>query len=92
MEKHIEIVKLTSKGQLVIPQEIREELKLKEGDKLMLLKENGTVLLKPVKQMGREVEEELADMKLAAERFAEIESGKYKRYNKAEFLKELAKW
>jgi len=48
MEKHIEIVKLTSKGQLVIPQEIREELKLKEGDKLDIETEKHKIILKKV--------------------------------------------
>lgn len=93
MERHIEIVRITSKGQLVIPQEIRQELKLHEGDRLMLFKENSTVVLRPVKLMSKNVDEELHELKLSEEGWADIEAGRYAKYrNTEDFLKDLAKW
>ncbi len=37
----MEIAKVTSKGQITIPQDIREELNIKQGDKIIFFKENG---------------------------------------------------
>jgi AbrB family looped-hinge helix DNA binding protein len=37
----MEIAKITSKGQITIPQEIRERMDLKKGDKIIFIEENG---------------------------------------------------
>lgn len=39
---------LTSKGQVTIPKELREKLDLKKGDKLVLVEENGNIILRKV--------------------------------------------
>jgi len=39
---------LTSKGQITIPKELREKLDLKKGDKLVLIEENGNIILRKV--------------------------------------------
>jgi AbrB family looped-hinge helix DNA binding protein len=38
---------LTSKGQITIPKEIRDQLKLKPGDRISITDENGRVVLRP---------------------------------------------
>lgn len=40
-----ELPKVTSKGQITIPIEIRRKLKLKEGDKVLFIEEGGRVFL-----------------------------------------------
>ena len=40
---------MTSKGQVTIPQEIRQRLGLKEGDKVIFVVEGGVTVLKPVR-------------------------------------------
>jgi len=47
------IVKLSSKGQIVIPAEIREYLELSEGDKLLIEKKNKDIVIKPVAKLSR---------------------------------------
>lgn len=47
------IVKLSSKGQIVIPAEIREYLKLDEGDKVLIEKKNHDIVIKPVAKLSR---------------------------------------
>lgn len=42
--------KLSSKGQIVIPEEIRNELHLKSGDKFMVIGKGDTVILKTITQ------------------------------------------
>ncbi len=49
---NIEITKMTSRGQIVIPQEIREKEQLKEGEKFLVLDMNGTIVLKRVANLG----------------------------------------
>lgn len=42
----MELAKVTSKGQITIPKEIREILKLKEGSKILFLKKGDEVVIK----------------------------------------------
>ena len=88
----IGIVALSSKGQLVIPQRIRKDLNLKVGDRLAIVEDKGTLVLKPMRQVQGSIEEGLADMAVAARRWKEVEQGKAKRMKKSEFLSELARW
>lgn len=39
---------LTSKGQVTIPKELREKLGLQQGDKLVLVEEDGNIILRKV--------------------------------------------
>ena len=48
----IEITKMTSRGQVVIPQDIREKEGMKEGEKFLVVDMDGTILLKRVKNIG----------------------------------------
>jgi AbrB family looped-hinge helix DNA binding protein len=41
MVRNMEMAKITSKGQITIPQEIREKMALKKGDKIIFIEENG---------------------------------------------------
>lgn len=40
---------LTSKGQITIPQEVRQRLGLKQGDQVMFVTENGLTVMKPAR-------------------------------------------
>jgi antitoxin PrlF len=46
----VELAKLTSKGQITIPVEIRRKLKLKEGDKVFFLEEKGKIYFENASQ------------------------------------------
>lgn len=41
--------KMTSKGQITIPKELRELLRVKEGDQLLFLVEKNTIKIEPVR-------------------------------------------
>jgi AbrB family looped-hinge helix DNA binding protein len=41
----MELAKVTSQGQITIPADIRQYLSLKGGDKVVLIKENGRVVM-----------------------------------------------
>jgi len=40
---------ITSKGQVTIPQEVRQRLGLKQGDQVAFIVENGVTILKPAR-------------------------------------------
>jgi AbrB family looped-hinge helix DNA binding protein len=58
----MEITKISSKGQLVIPQKIREQLKIEEGSVIAMDTADGMIILKKidvnlVKQIKRSLED-----------------------------------
>ena len=52
----IEIVKVSSKGQIVIPEDIRKELNIKEGTKLVLVERNGKLIMESEKNFTKDLE------------------------------------
>lgn len=46
----MELAKLTSKGQITIPIEIRKKLRLKEGDKVFFIEEEGKIIFQNASQ------------------------------------------
>lgn len=45
---NVTLTKLSSKGQIVIPQELREELNLKEGETFAVIGKKDTIILKKI--------------------------------------------
>jgi len=85
----IELTKVSSRGQVVIPQRVRERLRIKEGETLAVSAENDLVVLKKI---SNPLEEDLETLKEIKEAWKEIEAGKYKKLTSEEFLKEIEKW
>jgi len=55
MPEQIEdIVKVSSKGQVVIPREVRKKLGVKSGEKFLVLTRNGDILLRKTKEASLE--------------------------------------
>lgn len=50
----VETTTLSSKGQVVLPQNVRERLGLKEGSKFFVMAEEDTVILKAIKPIPKE--------------------------------------
>ena len=78
MTEQIEdIIKVSSKGQIVIPREVRKKLGVKGGEKLLVLTRDGDILLRKTQELsmddigrkiGKTVREEHIDVdKLVAE-------------------------
>jgi len=49
----VEIVTVTSKGQITIPSRLRRELKIKEGEKLLVMREGDAIKMIPVPKLSR---------------------------------------
>jgi|YelNatPaOPRAMG01_1025707.scaffolds.fasta_scaffold458849_1 AbrB family looped-hinge helix DNA binding protein len=57
----MELAKVTSKGQITIPVQIRKKLKLKEGDKVFFFEEKGKIFFQNASQVALRIfQEEMA--------------------------------
>ena len=55
MSEQVEdIIKVSSKGQIVIPREVRKKMGVKGGEKLLVLTRNGDILLRKTKELSIE--------------------------------------
>lgn len=93
MRKELEIPELTkasSKGQIVIPTDVRKKLGVKEGSVFAITTKKDMIVLK--KLDTRMKAEDLKTLKLIEEAWEDIEKGRYKVYSKEAFFKELKKW
>ena len=87
---NLELVRVSSKGQLVIPQEIREKIDIEEGDTFAVTSKDHLIVLKKIKSPI--LKEELADLKEVEKAWREIEKGECKKATEKEFLTMLKKW
>jgi AbrB family looped-hinge helix DNA binding protein len=88
--EEIAITRISSKGQVVIPQEMRGDLK--EGDKLVVMKNNDQIILKKADKFSKNVEEDLEFAKRTEEAYKRHERGEFIEMDAEEFIKELKKW
>ena len=86
----IAITKLSSKGQVVIPREMRKDIK--EGEKLIIIKEGSSMIMKKASKLDKQLKEDLEFVRRTEEAWKQIDKGKYKEYSSQEFLKKLKKW
>ena len=88
--EEIAITRISSKGQIVIPQEMREDLK--EGDKLVIIKNNGQIILKKADKFSKNLEEDLEFARRTEEAYKRYERGEFIEMEFDDFIKEMKKW
>lgn len=81
---------MSSKGQVVIPSNFRKHIK--EGDTLVVLKNDNQIILKPASAMDKQLAEDIEFAKRTEESWKEIEAGKGVRMSVNDFLKEMKSW
>ncbi|MBS3156146.1 AbrB/MazE/SpoVT family DNA-binding domain-containing protein [Candidatus Woesearchaeota archaeon] len=86
----IAITKLSSKGQVVIPREMRKDIK--EGEKLIIIKEGNSMIMKKASKLDKQLKEDLEFARRTEEAWKRYENGKFKSMDAKDFLKELKKW
>ena len=86
----IAITRMSSKGQVVIPSEMRADFK--EGEKLLVIKSRGRLILKKAKDMDKNLEEDLIFARRTEKAWKRYEKGEFKTMSADDFLKELEKW
>jgi bifunctional DNA-binding transcriptional regulator/antitoxin component of YhaV-PrlF toxin-antitoxin module len=83
----MDITKLSSKGQVVIPEKMRKDYKV--GESFSVYKVNEIIVLKPIKGLTPEEEKELKEL---GKIWAEIDKGKARKYSEKEFFDAMSKW
>jgi len=86
----IAITKMSSKGQVVIPTEMRENLL--EGEKLVLIKSKGQFIIKRAKDFSKSLEKDLEFAKRTNDALKRIDDGKGIKKDFDEFIGEMETW
>lgn len=86
----IALTKLSSKGQIVLPKEMRRGLR--RGEKFVVIKAGNRFVVKKAKLFGRNLQEDLDFARKTEEAWESYERGEFTRSTAEEFLKELKTW
>jgi AbrB family looped-hinge helix DNA binding protein len=84
---NIGLTRMSSKGQIVIPSELRGDLK--EGEQLLIIKDEGRIMLRKVESLTEKMKEDLEFAKRTEEAWQQIDNGNCTSYSKEAFLKKL---
>ncbi len=85
--EEISIIRMSSKGQVVIPQDMREGIN--EGDKLIVIKNKDQIIIKRADKLDKNFEEDLEFAKRTEEAWKDMENGRFKKMSTSDFLKEI---
>ena len=86
----IELTRVSSKGQVVIPFDIRRRIGLKDGETLAVSTKDNLIVLKKIDDPM--TKDDIKTFNEIKEAWQEIDSGKAKTMNHEDFLKEISKW
>jgi AbrB family looped-hinge helix DNA binding protein len=84
------ITTLSSKGQIVLPKEIREDLHV--GEQFLILREGNNIILKPKNSIGEQLKEDLEFARRSDEALERLEKGEGVTMEFDEFIDEIKKW
>jgi len=86
----IGIIRMSSKGQIVIPSHMRRGLS--EGEQLLVIREGDRFILKPLDKLEPAVREDILFAEKTERAFLEFEKGAFNRKKGDEFLDDLKSW
>ncbi len=86
----IAVTKLSSKGQVVIPSEMRDTFSV--GEKLVIIKNGEQLILKKASDLGKNFEEDLTFAKRTEDALKRYEKGLCKEMNARDFAAEIEEW
>lgn len=86
----IDMTKMSSKGQVVIPQDLRKDIK--EGDKLVVIRNADQIILKKANKFDKQLAEDLEFARRTEEAYKRIEAGKYIEMDFDDLITEMKKW
>ncbi|HLC56169.1 MAG TPA: AbrB/MazE/SpoVT family DNA-binding domain-containing protein [Candidatus Nanoarchaeia archaeon] len=87
---NINITKMSSKGQIVIPSEMRKDFN--EGEQFIIIKDGKRLILKSVKDLDKNLKEDIIFAKRTEEAWKRYDKGEFIKMDFDEFLKEIKKW
>ena len=85
----IAITKMSTKGQIVIPLDMREDFEI--GEKLLVIKSDDKLIIKKAADMDKQFKEDLEFARRTEAAWKRYDEGKFKSMSEKEFLKMLKK-
>ena len=87
---NINITRISSKGQVVIPLDMRGDIK--EGDKLVVMRNKDQIILKRADKFDKNFEEDLEFARRTEEAYKRIETGEFISVDSDNLSDEMKKW
>jgi len=86
----VAITKMSSKGQIVIPAEMRKGIN--EGDKLLVIRKDNHLIMKKATELDKNLADDLEFARRTEEAWKEYDKGKFISMDFDDFIKEMKKW
>ena len=83
----MEVTKLSTKGQVVIPERMRRGIR--EGTAFVVSRQDDLIILKQLKGLTKQEKEELRELDRI---WKDIDDGKCTTYSEKEFFEQMRKW
>ncbi|MGV8150562.1 MAG: AbrB/MazE/SpoVT family DNA-binding domain-containing protein [Candidatus Woesearchaeota archaeon] len=86
----VAITKMSSKGQIVIPAEMRKGIN--EGDKLLVIRKDNHLIMKKATELDKNLASDLEFARRTEEAWKEYDKGNFISMDFDDFIKEMKKW
>jgi len=83
------IAKMSSKGQIVIPSNMRKDIEV--GEEFLIIKDQNRLILKKITKVTEKLKEDLMFAKRVEKAWKDYEKGKFKSMSADRFLEKLEK-
>ncbi len=87
---NIDVTRMSSKGQIVIPLDMRGEFR--DGEKFVVIKSGKHIILKTVQNFDKNIEDDLKFARRTEAAWKKYDKGEFISQSSDDFLKELDKW
>jgi AbrB family looped-hinge helix DNA binding protein len=87
---NMNLIKMSSKGQIVIPADMRKGLS--EGEEFVIIKDDERFVLKKADSLTEQMKEDLEFARRTEEALQRYEQGEFISMDSDEFLEKLKKW
>lgn len=84
------ITRMSSKGQIVIPASMRADLP--EGEKLLVIRDGGRYILKPLTELEPALQEDILFAEKTEQALEEYSKGTFTKKKAGDFIKEMDAW
>ncbi len=84
------VTKMSSKGQIVIPQKLRNKFKV--GDSILIIEQDGNLILKNKEKLYEQTKQDREFVRETEAAYKRIEKGKSTTMEFDDFIEEMKKW
>ena len=86
----VAITKMSSKGQVVIPIEMRSNFQV--GDKILIIRAGDQLIMKKATKLDENLKEDIEFAKRTEEAWKRYKRGEFKSMDSSDFLRKLEEW